>query len=168
MNKQYTKKQITEAIAYWEKQLKLENYKKVNESNDSTIDAWLKISEYIKTQTKFSHEVYVVVENGVYGWLAVYIDKDKNAFIVRGNHGAGWCQDFLIYKDKAYNIASLGNVRGGVYNYIVNNPHAKEYVYNINDKVIFKMVQTVVDNWLFIKQRLQSNSVSDGRWGIII
>ena len=49
MKKTYTKKQITEAIAYWEKQLKLGNYKKVNESNDSTIDAWLKISEYIKT-----------------------------------------------------------------------------------------------------------------------
>jgi len=49
MKKQYTKKQITEAIAYWQKQLREGNYKKVNESNDSTIDAWLKISEYIKT-----------------------------------------------------------------------------------------------------------------------
>lgn len=32
MKKQYTKKQITEAIAYWEKQLKLGNYKRVDES----------------------------------------------------------------------------------------------------------------------------------------
>ena len=32
MKKQYTKKQITEAIAYWKKQLKLGNYKKVYES----------------------------------------------------------------------------------------------------------------------------------------
>ena len=47
--KRYTKKQIAEAIAYWEKQLRAGNYKKVNESNDSTIDVWLKISEYIKT-----------------------------------------------------------------------------------------------------------------------
>ena len=32
MKKTYTKKQITEAIAYWQKQLKAGNYKKVNES----------------------------------------------------------------------------------------------------------------------------------------
>ena len=40
MKKQYTKKQITEAIAYWQKQLKLGNYKKVNESqtnDDGTV-----------------------------------------------------------------------------------------------------------------------------------
>ena len=35
MKKQYTKKQITEAIAYWKKQLKNGNYKKVNESKDT-------------------------------------------------------------------------------------------------------------------------------------
>lgn len=32
MKKKYTRKQISEAIAYWEKQLKKGNYKKVNES----------------------------------------------------------------------------------------------------------------------------------------
>lgn len=32
MKKRYTKKQITEAIAYWKKQLRAGNYKKVNES----------------------------------------------------------------------------------------------------------------------------------------
>jgi len=32
MKKKYTKKQITEAIAYWQKQLKKGNYKKLNES----------------------------------------------------------------------------------------------------------------------------------------
>ena len=32
MKKQYTKKQIQEAIAYWEKQLAKGNYRKVNES----------------------------------------------------------------------------------------------------------------------------------------
>lgn len=32
MKKTYTKKQITEAIAYWEKQINAGNYKKVNES----------------------------------------------------------------------------------------------------------------------------------------
>lgn len=31
-NNKYTKKQITEAIAYWKKQLRLGNYKKINES----------------------------------------------------------------------------------------------------------------------------------------
>ena len=30
--KKYTKKQITEAITYWKKQLRAGNYKKVNES----------------------------------------------------------------------------------------------------------------------------------------
>ena len=33
MKKKYTKKQITEAIAYWEKQLRAGNYKKVVESD---------------------------------------------------------------------------------------------------------------------------------------
>ena len=35
MKKQYTRKQITEAIAYWEKQLKAGNYKRVDESVES-------------------------------------------------------------------------------------------------------------------------------------
>ena len=34
MKKIYTKKQICEAIAYWEKQLRSGNYKKINESDD--------------------------------------------------------------------------------------------------------------------------------------
>ena len=33
MKKRYTKKQICEAIAYWKKQLRAGNYKKINESN---------------------------------------------------------------------------------------------------------------------------------------
>lgn len=32
-NNKYTKSQITKAIAYWEKQLKLGNYKKINENS---------------------------------------------------------------------------------------------------------------------------------------
>ena len=35
MKKQYTRKQITEAIAYWEKQLKAGNYKRADESVES-------------------------------------------------------------------------------------------------------------------------------------
>ena len=34
MKKQYTKKQITEAIAYWKKQLKIGNYHRMNENTD--------------------------------------------------------------------------------------------------------------------------------------
>ena len=38
MKKRYTKKQIQESIAYWKKQLKLGNYKKLNESlNDEEL-----------------------------------------------------------------------------------------------------------------------------------
>lgn len=36
MKKMYTKRQITEAIAYWKKQLKDGNYKRVDESGDSS------------------------------------------------------------------------------------------------------------------------------------
>lgn len=41
MKKTYTKKQITEAIAYWQKQLREGNYKKLNESfsDDQILDA---------------------------------------------------------------------------------------------------------------------------------
>ena len=38
MNKRYTKKQITEAIAYWKKQLKAGNYKKLDEDAKSEYD----------------------------------------------------------------------------------------------------------------------------------
>jgi hypothetical protein len=34
MKKQYTRKQIVEAINYWKKQIRLGNYKSLNESND--------------------------------------------------------------------------------------------------------------------------------------
>jgi hypothetical protein len=34
MKKQYTRKQITEALAYWEKQLRIGNYRKLNESKE--------------------------------------------------------------------------------------------------------------------------------------
>ncbi len=38
MKKKYTKRQITEAIAYWKKQLAKGNYRKVNESKDKLSD----------------------------------------------------------------------------------------------------------------------------------
>lgn len=38
MKKKYTKKQIQEAISYWQKQLRTGNYKKVNESYDDDDD----------------------------------------------------------------------------------------------------------------------------------
>ena len=37
MKKQYTKKQITEAIVYWEKQLKTGNYRRVNEELEKNL-----------------------------------------------------------------------------------------------------------------------------------
>jgi len=37
MKKQYTKKQIVEAINYWKKQLRAGNYKKLNENVDSNL-----------------------------------------------------------------------------------------------------------------------------------
>ena len=42
MKKKYTRKQITEAIAYWEKQLANGNYRKVNESGDGLSDKEIK------------------------------------------------------------------------------------------------------------------------------
>ena len=38
MKKKYTKKQITEAIAYWKKQLSTGNYLKINESTSDIND----------------------------------------------------------------------------------------------------------------------------------
>ena len=42
MKKQYTKKQITEAIAYWKKQLAKGNYRKINESEAELSDKEIK------------------------------------------------------------------------------------------------------------------------------
>lgn len=38
MKAKYTKRQIQEAISYWKKQLKLKNYKKLNESTDDVVE----------------------------------------------------------------------------------------------------------------------------------
>ena len=42
MKKTYTKKQITEAIAYWKKQLAKGNYRKINESEAELSDKEIK------------------------------------------------------------------------------------------------------------------------------
>ena len=42
MKKRYTKKQICEAISYWERQLAKGNYRKVNESEDQLSDEEIK------------------------------------------------------------------------------------------------------------------------------
>lgn len=54
MNKKYTKKQITEAIAYWKKQLARGNYRKVNESEirsfDDVASEWSEFHDTVVTE----------------------------------------------------------------------------------------------------------------------
>ena len=48
MKKKYTKKQIQEAISYWQKQLITGNYKKVNESYDDKYKRLLRNEQYTR------------------------------------------------------------------------------------------------------------------------
>ena len=64
MNKKYTKKQITEAIAYWEKQLKAGNYKKVNESDGMKKVTFTDYIEYDEDDFKPGDE-WKATRNGV-------------------------------------------------------------------------------------------------------
>ena len=51
MKKTYTKRQIQEAISYWQKQLKLGNYKKVNESR---YDIGMAAETYVQDEAEIS------------------------------------------------------------------------------------------------------------------
>ena len=108
MKKKYTKKQITEAIAYWQKQLKLGNYKKVNESrydtdmaaetyaqdeaeisaiaaqlmrlpkNDMQEAAYNKIGDLALANAKYSNSSYTKAEQLVYDFNSVVADDFQN------------------------------------------------------------------------------------------
>ena len=108
MKKRYTKKQIQEAINYWEKQLKLGNYKKVNESrydtdmaaetyaqdeeeisaiaaqlmrlpkNDMQEAAYNKIGDLALANAKYSNGSYTKAEQLVYDFNPVVADDFQN------------------------------------------------------------------------------------------
>ena len=93
MKKQYTKKQITEAISYWEKQLANGNYRKVNESalaNVVVVPAMDKSS-----QTAFEEQL-----NGMFGGDAYesLLDSDREEYYIDGYRYAVSPQD-LVDKD---------------------------------------------------------------------
>lgn len=91
MNKRYTKKQITEAIAYWEKQLAEGNYKRVDEgiSYDSAAREAQAIRDDIDDNVNTPKELfawaasdtlYVTDPHGneLYDWCKTNIEKVKS------------------------------------------------------------------------------------------
>ena len=105
MKKKYTKKQITEAISYWQKQLRAGNYKKVNESrydtdmaaeiyaqdeaeisaiaaqlmqlpkNDMQEAAYNKIGDLALANAKYSNSSYTKAEQLVHDFNPVVVDE---------------------------------------------------------------------------------------------
>ena len=79
MKKTYTKKQITEAIAYWKKQLKAGNYKKLDEDAQSEYDEH-GYDEYGFTKEQTDVFLFDIVDesgrirNGSYDHYAVRTD----------------------------------------------------------------------------------------------
>lgn len=65
MKKKYTKKQIQEAINYWQKQLKAGNYKKVNESVNDTAGILQAIAVGLLNDNAFN-------PSGIYGNSGIY------------------------------------------------------------------------------------------------
>ena len=97
MKKKYTKKQITEAIAYWKKQLKAGNYKKIDESfpiacsNDNT------------GIMCYTH-IYSAYNNGDEDWL--FVAPNMNAFIDGFVETANNEYDECVAECKANNVSS--------------------------------------------------------------
>ena len=56
MGTRYTRRQIQEAIAYWEKQIRLGNYRKINESADA--GKLKKIADAINSEINGIHAEY--------------------------------------------------------------------------------------------------------------
>ena len=78
MKKQYTKRQITEAIAYWEKQLKL-----MNESSSDSTDKCIAITQVIMAYIK--HQINIDADyllNQVYQMASTMTSSDE-AFSIR-------------------------------------------------------------------------------------
>ena len=65
MKKTYTKKQIQEAISYWEKQLRAGNYKKVNESINDAAGILQAIAVGLLNDNAFN-------PSGIYGNSGIY------------------------------------------------------------------------------------------------
>ena len=59
MKKQYTRKQIVEAIAYWKKQLRAGNYKKLNESKEDYEAKIREAYEYAKSKNLCNNLEYI-------------------------------------------------------------------------------------------------------------
>lgn len=59
MKKQYTRKQIFEAIAYWKKQLRAGNYKKLNESEEDYEAKIREAYEYAKSKNLCNNLEYI-------------------------------------------------------------------------------------------------------------
>ena len=74
MNKQYTKKQIIEAIAYWKKQLNIENHKKLNEDiNKNTLFKIIEsnLFEMVKLTRKLKNSIDDDIDVEVDNYLAL-------------------------------------------------------------------------------------------------
>ena len=65
MKKTYAKKQIQEAINYWEKQLRIGNYKRVNESANDTAGILQAIAVGLLNDNAFN-------PSGIYGNSGIY------------------------------------------------------------------------------------------------
>lgn len=121
MKKQYTEKQITEAIAYWEKQLQLGNYKKVNESSEE----FEKIDDIVK-----------YLEDKKLKWIKVVKFQRLNAVQSEGG-------------EEVETVGSDGNVetkrttKKG--DWIVNNVSNKDNKWIIDDKTFKKKYEEEKD-----------------------
>ena len=128
MKKRYTKKQIMESIAYWKKQLKIGNYRKLNENKYD--DGWA-FSLYGEMSSSGSyngleHWWLAVSEEYIFGTLAQYI---KAIRIILNNFESEYVYAYIDPKTKR--VVDFENLD---YNYL-----AKQ-VYD-NDEVLIQCSQ---------------------------
>ena len=94
MKKKYTKKQITEAIAYWEKQLKKGNYRKVNESEDELTDK------------EIEDQVERVMEKA----SDYFSSSDRDRFDKWYEDAKKWVEDEIRYGDSSFDELVKGAI----------------------------------------------------------
>ena len=112
--KKRTRKQITEAIAYWQKQLKLGNYKKTDESknvNERTIEGTNRIEKPMKSIMNDNGQNVTVAE--LCDIADALYDGQDNALLNVGRHGEIFGQVNQVLNDNGKCVLTLAPYRNG-------------------------------------------------------
>ena len=149
MKKKYTKKQIQEAINYWKKQIKIGNYKKINESSYDNYgygkdDDLLKDQEFkadfvkgLSQNSPFKFDENT--SNGeIVGWLCKAFDcKDINELIG---------ELYKLIPDR-YEVTGRGIESWGNKDYEINIEYTTHEILDNTNDLISRLIEDCFPDW---------------------